>query len=175
MTRTLIGKWTSTISRIRVYELPDSLEIESNEQFEVSKRRVFLDDVELVTYHRRRGVAYLVLTGLIATFGNFFILLGIFIGGDAVAPLAIMGGIIGVPSTLAFLARLIWGLDIITVFGRRSKLALRFRLRKQKAREVYGHICAIVRDAQRRKAAEYAAEAPPVATEEAPPLPPASP
>lgn len=176
MNRTLLGKWTSTVSRVRVFEYPESLEIESNEQFEVTKRRVFLDDVQLVTYHRRRGVAYLVLTGIVATFANFFILLGVFLGGEAFVPMATIFGIFAVPATIAFLVRLIWGLDIVTVYSRRSKLAIRFRLRKTKAREVYGHVCAIVREAQRRKAAEYGSEAPTPAPESIePPLPPEPP
>ena len=177
MTRALLGKWTSAMTRARVYEHPDSLEIESNEQFEVTKRRVFLDDVRLVTYHRRRGVTYLVTTGILATLANFVILFAFFMGGEVVAPVGILFGLVAVPSTLAFLIRAIWGLDIVTVYGRRSKLAIRFRLQKTKAREVYGHVCAIVREAQRRKAEEYAAEMPtPAASESSePPLPPEPP
>lgn len=173
----LIARWTSALSRARVFEHPDSLEIESNEQYEVTKRRVFLDDVQLVTLHRRRGAAFLVVMGILSLFANFFILLGIFIGDEAAPVMGLMFGIIAVPSTIAFLVRLIWGLDIVTVFGRRSKLTMRFRLRKEKAREMYAHVCALVAEAQRRKAEEYATEAAvataPESTE--PPLPPGPP
>lgn len=175
MTRTLLGKWTSLSSRIRVYELDDSLEVEANEQYEVTRRRVFLDDVVLVTFHRAHGVAFLIITGLIAAFFDLLAIAMLTIGDKDMIGL-IMVAIPGVPATIAFAIRAIYGVDIVTVYGKRSKLALRWRVRKEQAREVYGHICAIVRQAQQKRAAEYAAEAAafaPATTEETPPLPPA--
>jgi uncharacterized integral membrane protein len=176
--RTLIGKWTSAISRVRVYELPDSLEVESNEQFEVTRRRVFFDDVQLVTYHRRRGIPYLLVMGTLAALSNGLILVGFILDRSTGVAFLVTFGLVAIPSLIAFLIRAIWGLDIITVYGRRSKAAVRFRLKKQRAREVYGHICALVRETQRRKAEEYAAETfTPSPAEESsePPLPPEPP
>lgn len=173
MNRKLLGRWTSAISRVRVYELPDSLEIEANEQFEVTRRRVFLEDVQLVTFHRRRGIAYLLVTGAIAAIAIGFTLFGLSIGAEMAWTFGIMFGFAGVPALASFLVRAIFGLDIITVFGRRSKLAIRFRIRKKRALEVYEHVCQLVHESQQRRAAEYAAEEAPVTTsEEAPPLPP---
>ena len=63
--------------------------------------------------------------------------------------MAIFFGAFGLPALIAFLTRLLLGVDVVTVFGRRSKTNLRFALRKQRAREVYGTICAAVRNAQR--------------------------
>jgi hypothetical protein len=177
MTRTLLGKWTTATSRMRVYESPDGLEIESNEQYEVTRRRVLFDDVQLVTLHRQRGEAYLIVTGLAAAFFDALIVWAFTsLGEDAGLPIAIMLAIPGLPLTILFLLRAIFGLDIVTVFGRRSKIAIRYRVRKERAREVFARVCDRVREVHATSAAEYAAEAAvPAATttaEEAPPLPP---
>lgn len=178
MSRVQLAKYTSTVSRIRVYEHEDSLELESNEQYEVTRRRVFLDDVLLVTYHRRRGAAYLVVTGILALIFDGLAFASLGFGGWSAMPMVVMLMVPGLPATIGFLVRAIYGLDIVTVYGRRSKLAMRFRVRKQRAREVYERICTIVAQAQQRRAEEYAAEAAaaiPESESTEPPLPPGPP
>lgn len=173
-TRKRINKWASLISREAVYQTSDAIEVESNEHYEIAQRRVFFDDVLLITYHRERGVFYLVATGIVTLF-----FVGMAVMFFAMVPNAGAGALIflafGLPSLIAFVLRLAFGVDVITVFGRRSRAILRFRLRKQLARETYGQLCATVRAAQRRLEQEYAAEAaadaPPVT--ESPELPPA--
>ena len=62
------------------------------------------------------------------------------------------------------------GRDVVTVFGRRSKAVLRFgSFRKQRAREVYGHVCAAVR---RGQSAIVTQEAPAPALPPDVPMPP---
>jgi hypothetical protein len=83
--------------------------------------------------------------------------------------------LIGLPAIVSFVLRLMFRLDVITVFGRRSKASIRFGLRKQRARQLYAQICAAVKSAQDRMAREIAAEetaAAPPETEEMPPMPP---
>jgi uncharacterized integral membrane protein len=147
--RKLLGKSRTFGSRALVYQGLDALEIEVNEQYDVVEKRVLFEDVLMVTIHREKGMVYLVLTGMMAA---FFLGIGILIVSVSVDawPAAIVFGVFGFPFLLAFLTRLMLGVDIVTVFGRRSKADLRFALRKQRAREVYGTICAAVRNGQRR-------------------------
>ena len=147
--RTLLGKWSSPLNRVRVYQTPDGLDVETHEHFEVANTRVFYEDVQLVTIHREYGTLYLTLTGLFS-FG-FLLLFGYMasLGEAGIVVGAVFFILIGLPFTVAFLTRAFWGVDVITVFGRRSKATLRFKFRKRHAREVYGKICALVRAAQR--------------------------
>ncbi|HUP59482.1 MAG TPA: hypothetical protein VNA69_03585 [Thermoanaerobaculia bacterium] len=170
LTRKLLAKWSGGASRERVYELADSFEIETNEHYEITRRRVYFDDVQLVTIHRERGTLYLVFTGLAAAgFAGLFALIVGF-GGIAAVPAASIFGVIALALLIAFLLRAILGVDIVTIFGRRSKALLRFRVRKERAREMYEHVCAVVREAQ-NVAAGFSppAETPPTDT---PPMPP---
>jgi hypothetical protein len=151
--RKLLAKSRMAFSNQSVFQTAEGLDIESNEQYEIVERRVLFDDVLLVTIHREKGVPYLVVTGLFSLFFVGLALLILSINVDAWSAAAVFG-IMGSPVLLAFLIRLFLGVDVITVFGRRSKAELRFALRKKRAREVYGTICAAVRSAHRRAGAE---------------------
>lgn len=145
--RERIGKATSLVTRDLVYLTDEGFEVESHEGYEIVERRVLFGDVQLVTYHRRLGALYLSVTGVVA-----LLFLGIALvvaasssdGWITALPIAMFG----VPALIAFLLRLAFRVDIITIFGRRSKARIHFRLRKRKARETYGRICAAVRHAQ---------------------------
>ena len=168
--RVLIGKWATIVTREKVYQTPEGLEIEINEHYEISQRRVFFEDVQLVTYHREYGRLYLWLTGV---FSAGFLALVLYLStlGQAALVVGIVFGLFGLPFLIAFLLRALFGVDVVSVFGRRSKAAIRFRIRKRRAREVYGQICAAVRAAQR---AIIPAESPaPPLPDSAIPLPPA--
>lgn len=171
--RVLLDKWATVLTRVRVYQTAEGLDVESNEHFEVSNTRVFFDDVQMVTLHREHGPLYLTLTGLFSL--GFLILFGYM---ASISKPAMIAGIVvfmmfGSWFTFAFLVRAIWGVDIVTVFGRRSKAVLRYRFRKKRARAVYGTLCAAVRAAQ-RVPTELPAESPaPLPPDSLPPLPPA--
>lgn len=147
----LLGKSRSFGSRSTIYQATDALEVEVNEQYEVVEKRVLYDDVMMVTIHREVGVAYMVVMGIVAAFFLGIAILIVSISIDA-WPAAAIFGFFGVPALLAFLVRLFLGVDVVTVFGRRSKTDLHFALRKNRAREVYGLICAAVRHSHRRSA-----------------------
>jgi len=171
--RNLIGKWSNLIQRERIYAVPDGIEVEVDERIDVSCRRVLYDDVLLVTYHREHGALFLTLSGL---FSLGFIALVIYLStlGAPGVVVAVMFGLFGLPFVIAFLVRAIWGVDVITVFGRRSKAAIRYRVRKRRAREVHDLVCAAVRNAHQKLADEYAAS--PVPRSPIPvPLPPLPP
>ena len=141
--RTLVGSDTAFLAG-------DGIDLDQSVNYEVVRRRVFFDDVQLVTLHRERGMVFLLLTG---AWGLLWSAIALFIMGvntDA-WPAALVFGSLGAPAVIAFLLRLALGREVVTVFGRRSKAALRFSaFRKQRARDVYEEVCAAVRGAQSR-------------------------
>jgi hypothetical protein len=172
--RTLIGRSSSLVGREAVWQVPDGLEIQSKESYQIVRRRVLFEDIHFVTYHRQYGAGYLVFTGLIALF-FFTIPIAIIAGAGFTAwPASIPFLIFGLPALIGFCLRLMFRLDVITVVGKRTKASIRFRLRKKRAREVYAQIIASVRAAQERMAREIAAEdaRAVVVEEEQPPMPP---
>ena len=134
-------------SRSTVYQSEDGLEIEVNEQYDVLQRRVLFDEVMLVTIHREKGGLFLLTTGTIA--GTFFgLAILILVINFKAWPAALIFAAMGLPAFIPLVLRLILGVDVVTVFGKRSKAALRFAFRKRRAREVYGILCAAARRAQ---------------------------
>jgi hypothetical protein len=142
--RKLIGRNSGAMSRQRVYETADGIEVESHEGYEVTRKRVLFQEVLLVTIHRESGRAFVISTGL-ATL--FFILMALILQVTSPAA-AITFALLAVPFLIACLVRLILKHDYVTVFGRRSKAAMRF-MRKRRAREVYGRICSRTTEVQR--------------------------
>jgi hypothetical protein len=169
--RTLIGRSTSLVAREAIWQLPDGLEIQSKENYEVVRRRVLYEDIVFVTFHRRYGVGYLLITGLLALLFLTIAIAIIASMGFSAWPATIVFVVIGFPALIAFALRLMFRVDVITVFGKRTKAAIRFRLRKKRAREVYAQIVAAVQTAQQRLAREIAAEEVEAPTEEQPPMP----
>ncbi len=171
--RKLLRRSGSLFAREAVFQTADGLEVDLTEHYEVVRRRVLYDDVSLVTYHSDRGFWYLLSTAVI---GALFTLMGMYIVGlgPNTWPVSLMFFAFGIPSLILCLVRLMFGRDVITVFGRRSKAVLRFSaLRRKRARAVYGEICAAVRRAQ--AAASASAPEPPsaAAMPEGVPMPPA--
>lgn len=156
-----IGKSVSFAGSEVVYQTPEGFEIYRTDHFKVEELRVFYDDVMFVTIHREMGVPFVIFTGLASL---FFVALTVFflVVDPNTWPVSVMFGIIGAPFTIAFLVRVTLKLDVITIFGRRSTARMRFRFRKQRAREVYGRVCAAVRQAQRRREPEAGPEPEPV-------------
>lgn len=147
-TRKLIGKSHTLGARAAIYQVHDGMEIETSEQYDIVQRRVLFDDVLMVTIHRELGPLYLLIVGSIAAFFMGIGILIVSVNFDA-WPAGLVFGVIGFPALLAFLIRLFLGVDVVTIFGRRSKANVRFTLRKKRAREVYGAVCAAVRAAHR--------------------------
>jgi hypothetical protein len=149
-TRKLIARHTGLVTRELVYETADGVEIETVDHYEVTRRRVFFDDVVLVTYHRQIGALFIFLNLLVVF---FFVATGA-VGASAMRGMAgwsflLAFALLAAPSFVAIVIRLILRVDVINVFGRRSKATLRFSFRKRRAREVYGRICARARQVQR--------------------------
>jgi hypothetical protein len=166
--RRKLGRNVGVMTRELIFETADAIEVDSREGYEVTRKRVLFEEVLLVTIHRTYGAAYVVVMLILSLV--FGVLAVGFQFGAHEAGFAIAFGILTLPFLIALIVRLVFKLDYVTVFGRRSKAVIRFAVKKRRAREVYGHICARTREVQRSM------EPPPeaaVAVEE-PPLPPAS-
>jgi hypothetical protein len=153
--RTKLTSWRGLTGRSVAYQIADGIEVESRQNFEVVRRRVFFDDVLMVTTHHEMTPLYL---GAMALIGLFFIFIGIVLVNTDLKIAGYVFFAIGAVPMIAFLLRLSLGLEVVTVIGRRSKAAMRFRGRSSRAREVYGALCNAVRDAHRRLEREYAEE-----------------
>lgn len=161
--RMLLRRSRTLVGSDAAYLLPDGLEVDSSQNYEITRRRVFFDDVQFITLHRERGAAFLILNGLV---GAFFLGLAILIVSLSFKswPGALVPFTIGIIPFSAFLVRLALGRDVVTVFGRRSKAAIRFNpFQATRARMVYGQVCAAVRRGQTTQSAPESI---------APPLPP---
>lgn len=164
--RRKLGYFSDFASRYRVYETDSAIEVDELDNFEVTRKRVFFEDVLLVTIHQRVGVTGLVISSIL--------------GFMAIAVAAAIGGKTGMwyaavsaPLFLYALLRLLMKERIVTIFGRRSKAKMRFIFRKGKARAIFDHICASVRAAQERLGEEIrAADAANAPAEAEVPMPP---
>jgi hypothetical protein len=160
--RTFLNRARTFVGTDATYLTRDAIEVDSSQAYSVVRRRVFFDDVSLVTLHRERGWPFVVVTGV---FGTFFLAIAIFIVAINVKawPASVPFAVVGLPVLIACLIRLAMGRSVVTVFGRRSRAVLRFGVfRSQGARDAYGQLCAAVR---RGQGAFSAPESP------APPLP----
>ncbi|HEX6161079.1 MAG TPA: hypothetical protein VF111_12985, partial [Thermoanaerobaculia bacterium] len=158
--RKRLGGWSTALGRNAVYQLPDAVEVESSQIFNVVRQRVFFDEVTMVTLHRDPTPSFLIVTGLYSLFfGMIAVILGI--SGSTIAAW-IFGGI-ALPGAIAFVVRAILGVSVVTVIGKRSRAAIRYKLRQKRAREVFEELNAAVFATHQRLAREYAAMAPPAA------------
>ncbi|HEY6137724.1 MAG TPA: hypothetical protein VI670_08170 [Thermoanaerobaculia bacterium] len=168
-TRTRIGRNNDFATRQIIYRTPLGIEVDELDHFEVVRKRVFYDDVLLVTLHRQQTWGFLVLTALVVLlFG------GLAVVAKDVAPLAMTLGAVAAVALVFGTIRLLYQVEVVSVFGRRSKASIRFGFRRARAAQMFNEICANVAAAQRRLAREIAANEPPeetVAVEELPPMP----
>lgn len=153
--RVFVGKVTSLTRRIRVYQTPDSFEIDDSEGSQLRRSRLFYDEVELVTHHRRIGWIYVVTAALITAFFGIVTLITATSrawGPTAVFALCTLAGItFGAAALLA-------PLDVLTAFGKRTHAQVEFLFRRGRAREIYERMCLLARERQERLARELAEE-----------------
>lgn len=157
-------------TRQLVYQSDDALKVDEIDHFEIVRKRVYFDDVLLATMHRQVGISFVITMALF-----FLLLLGIAVAFESAREMGISAGfaIASLPFLLALLSRLLLRQEIITIYGRRSKAAMKFTFRKTFAHEKFDEICSLVTQAQERIAAEQRAmEPPPVAAVSEFPMPP---
>ena len=168
--RTFLNRHRTFVGTDAAYLTRDGVEMDSSQAYEVVRRRVFFDDVSLVTLHHERGWAFI---GVAGAFGTFFIALAIFIVAINVNvwPWALPFFVLGAPAFAGALVRLAMGRRVVTVFGRRTRAAIRFGVFKtERAHEVYRIICAATGRAQKSFVSAPESPAPPLPADV--PLPP---
>jgi hypothetical protein len=147
--RRQIGRNTAAMTREVIFETADAIEVESREGYEVTRKRVLYEEILLVTFHRAVGWPYVICLGL----------LGLIFGSVAMATIRepvvpTIFAVLASPFIAACVIRLVMKIDYVTVFGRRSKARMRFSIRKRRARETYGRICARTMEVQRAMVAQ---------------------
>lgn len=168
--RTRIGRNNNIATRQVVYRTPQGLEVDELDHFEIIRKRVFYEDVLLVTYHRQRSAGGVIVLAIL------FVILTV-VAASVMKSVPVLAAILASAAGVALLftvVRLLLQVDVITVFGRRSKAMVRYYYRKELARRTYNEICANVAAAQRSLARDIAATEPPEETapvEEMPPMP----
>ena len=168
--RKRIGRWNDIATRQIVYQSEEGLEVDEIDHFEIVRKRVYFDDVLLATMHSQVGMAFVI---TMAVF--FLLLLAIAAAFQSAHEPDIASGFVAAsaPFLLALLIRLLLRQEVITVYGRRSKAAMKFTFRKTFAYETFNEICSLVTLAQERIAAEQRnLEQPPELPSEIP-MPPA--
>ena len=171
--RVLLGRGSSLASRHRVFRTPDAIEVEEAEGYDVTRRRVWLDEVLLVTYHQTVGWAFvavmLIFMGIVGLFG----LVTLLVNPSAQSAGYLVGLLL--PFAIPLGLRLLLRVDVITVYGRRTKADMQFWFRKAQARQVYQQVCRLARERQQRlrnaPGARRPAPPPPPTTPMPPPIP----
>jgi hypothetical protein len=147
--RSLIGKRNGVSSRQRIYQSADAIEVDELEGYDVTRRRVFFDDIVLVTYHRFLGWPFLVLMGLLLAVSALFTLVA-FEGGWVSALVVFL--LSALPCLIAIILRVVLRVDAVTVYGKRTRAQIPFWFRKQQARQLYQQIGRLAREHQDRPA-----------------------
>jgi len=150
--RTFLGRDASWAERVRVYRTDEALEVAYINTFEVSLRRLFFDEVQLVTLHRVRGSRTLWLLIVLSALWA----LGTLVAGPASD--LFYGFLTG--TAIVFALTLVTALirsSVVTAYGARARARIRFLYRAGKARRVYDDLCRRVAEVQGRIAAEAAA------------------
>lgn len=166
--RRYLGSAHSLAERVRVYWTDRGLEVDSSEGYEIRRTRVFFDEVLLVTLHSKLGGALPWLPlGLAALVGFSAVLARSEPASSRILAWVALGFFV-IGAALFFTPQ--W---VVTVFGRRTRARMQFRLRERKARDLFAGICQAVDAAQRalRASAQQPEPARNAEPPEAPPLP----
>ena len=156
----------------KVYRTADAIEVEEIEGVDVTRRRVLLEEVLLVTYHRAYGLAFvLTLTVLLVVFS---VLSGIVAISDRAIALVVFA-LTGLPTLVVLGLRLTLGIDVLTVHGLRTRAEVHFWLRKGRGRETFRQVCRLAREQQDQRKRQLARTAQAATTLPRPPAAPTDP
>lgn len=143
--RSLLGIRSGIASRVRVYRTADALEVEELEGYDVTRKRVFFDEVLLVTYHRCVGAGWVAAVSLLLGFAA--LLSAAVLAANRSAGLVLLV-CLPLPLLALLVLRLTLRVEAVTVYGRRSRAQLHFWFRKRRAREVFQLVCRLARERQ---------------------------
>ena len=144
--RAKLGRLLMPNQRSYVYGIPDGIEIDQVDGYEVTRRRVFYSDMLAITLHRHRGIASIViLSSMLAVFLLLLAVANAYAHSPALlATLALPA----LPTGAVLLLKILRREDRVTVFGRRSKAVMRWHVRSARAREVFDLLVERVRAQQ---------------------------
>lgn len=144
--RRLLGRHADVATRYRVYQVPDAVEVDEVTMVEIRRRRVFFDEVVLVTYHRfrqRATIAFLALAALP------FLALGAVVLAQRETTMAAWFAGIGLVFAVPALLYAAVPAHAITVYGLRTSARIVVRFRGRRAREIFATLCREAAAAQR--------------------------
>jgi len=153
MGRRLLGTRGNLGGQTRVYRTLEGIEIDDAEDERIFRKRVFWDEVLMVTLHRGRDIPFVIF----ALIGIGFLAMFSFLMGAAASVAAGVGMslVTWVPLLVYAVVRVVQGVPTVSVYGRRTMARLTFPLRPGRAREVYAEISGAAR--RRQDAARLAA------------------
>lgn len=109
--RVYLGRMVGFMMSQRVYSISNGLEIDDLDIFNILRRRVFFDDVLMITRHRFYGTFFIAFMATCAIF--CFVLAAISLLGSAEA--AVVFGLMGIAFLVPLALRLFYGVDSITI------------------------------------------------------------
>lgn len=164
--RTLLGTGFDLGRRLRVYETAEAVVVDEANFLRGRRRRVFYDEVLLVTLHDFVGWPLAVALGVVDLVAvGATVLLAV----NQVYWAALVAGLASLVLSALMVARFTARVQAITVYGRRSQAQVTFWLRDRRARATFGRLCARVLHAQERPPATQPAPSPSAASVPGPP------
>lgn len=147
--RVRIAKSSGLLSRRTVFRTTEGLEEQEIEGYDVSLRRVRFDEILLVTRHQTvNWVAAIAAFFGMGMFGMWSFLAGVIAEKWAVGLL--VAAFTAGPLLLLLILLLAVKVEVITVFGQRMRIRMRFWLRKESASRVHDEVCRLAREHQAR-------------------------
>jgi hypothetical protein len=140
----LLGRQRGLWQQQRVYRSRDYLEVDSMDGYDVTRRRIFYDEIVLVTLHSAMGGTLAIAYGLLALLLGLlaYVLRGVAWSLAAPALLCCL-------ACWAFVAlRLIRPVQTVTVFGKRTRAPMSFWPNTARGREVYLLVCRLAQERQ---------------------------
>jgi len=155
-----------------VYRGNDAFEIDEIEGYDVTRKRVFYDDVVLVTRHRFVPWANAIALALLATLIGLLSLALLGASANWAVGVAVL---FGLPSVGAVAALFVVGGQAVTVQGKRSQVRMDYVFRGGRAESTFALACRLARERQQRLLRQSAARERAVlaAAGPRPPAPPA--
>ena len=162
--REYLGVDQDMAGRRKVFRIVDALETDEASFLRIERTRVYFDDVLAITRHREYGVVFLTLCGFlsVALIGAG---LAVWAASEQVVGLVFFC-VFAAPFFIGFILRAALGVEVVSIYGRRTMTRVKFWFRKEKANEVFETLVAECQSRQQKNAP------PPPA---APPLPPPPP
>src|SRR5262245_14324540 len=113
--RVYLGQKRSMAGSQRVYRAAHAVEIDEIENYDVVQRRVFYEDILLITHHQFIDASFLVVNGIL--FCGAWLLAIALLANAASRPVGLGFLALGFPFALAFVLRLALKVDAVTVYG----------------------------------------------------------